>query len=253
MCTVILLRRPGHAWPLLVAANRDERLDRAWDTPGPYWPEHPGVIAGRDRTAGGTWMALDRHDTFAAILNRPGSLGPEAGKRSRGDLPLLALNHGSARAGMEAILALPAAQWRPFNMVIADAAAAWFLRWTGNGHTEAIELPPGLSMVTALDPNDMTSPRTRRHLPRFQAAPIPVPEEGDWSAWSALLDDSTPTPESGAAATLRVPPTAGFGTVCQSLLALPQPAAAPQRSRKWLFRAALPPGQPYQRIEEPAA
>ncbi len=31
MCTVVLLRRPEHEWPLLVAANRDERVSRAWD------------------------------------------------------------------------------------------------------------------------------------------------------------------------------------------------------------------------------
>ena len=43
MCTVILLHRPGHAWPVLVAANRDEMLDRAWDPPGPWWPDLPGV------------------------------------------------------------------------------------------------------------------------------------------------------------------------------------------------------------------
>jgi uncharacterized protein with NRDE domain len=57
VCTVILLRRPGHDWPLLLAANRDERLDRAWDAPAAHWPDRPGVVGGRDRT-GGTWMAM---------------------------------------------------------------------------------------------------------------------------------------------------------------------------------------------------
>ena len=51
MCTVILLRRPAGAWPLLLAANRDERLDRAWDPPQAWWPDRPGVIGGRDRSA----------------------------------------------------------------------------------------------------------------------------------------------------------------------------------------------------------
>ena len=51
MCTVVLLLRPGHAVPVLLAANRDERLDRDWDPPGPWWPDRPGVIAGRDRAA----------------------------------------------------------------------------------------------------------------------------------------------------------------------------------------------------------
>ena len=54
MCTVVLLTRPGHPWPLVLAANRDEMLERAWDPPAEYWPDQPGVIAGRDRTGGGT-------------------------------------------------------------------------------------------------------------------------------------------------------------------------------------------------------
>ena len=44
MCTVVLLHRPGHAWPLLLAAIRDERIDRAWDPPAAHWPDRPGVV-----------------------------------------------------------------------------------------------------------------------------------------------------------------------------------------------------------------
>ena len=29
MCTVVILRRPGEAWPVVIGANRDERLDPA--------------------------------------------------------------------------------------------------------------------------------------------------------------------------------------------------------------------------------
>src|SRR4051794_29606828 len=110
MCTVILLRRPGHAWPALIAANRDERLDRPADPPGPWWPDRPGVVGGRDRMGGGTWMAVNRAGVVATVLNRPGSLGPAPGKRSRGVLPLLALEAASAAAAAQAIAALPAGE-----------------------------------------------------------------------------------------------------------------------------------------------
>ena len=60
MCTVVLLIRPGHAWPLVLAANRDEMLDRPWEPPAAYWPEQPDVMAGRDRLGGGTWMGVNR-------------------------------------------------------------------------------------------------------------------------------------------------------------------------------------------------
>ena len=233
MCTVILLRRPGHAWPLLLAANRDERLDRAWDAPGAHWADRPGLVAGRDRSGSGTWMGL-RGGVVAAVLNRPGSLGPAPGKRSRGELPLLALEPGTARDAAARIAGLDAGAWRPFNMVIADATEAVFLRGLGAGRPEAVPLPPGVTMVTAHDPNDLESPRTRRHLPRFRAGPPPDPDRGDWAAWEALLADAG-TGDEGRGAALNVPPADGFGTVCASLLALGAAGA-----RRWRFSPAPP-------------
>ncbi len=127
-------------------------------------------------------MALGPHGVRAAVLNRPGSLGPAPGKRSRGELPLMAAEAAGAAEAAERIAALPAAEWRPFNLVIADAGRAFFLRGLGRGRAEAVDLPEGLSMVTAHDPNDPTSPRTMRHLPRFAASGAPAdPGGGDWS------------------------------------------------------------------------
>lgn len=244
MCTVILLRRPGHSWPLLLAANRDERLDRAWDAPAAWWHDRPGLIGGRDCTAGGTWMALGPSGVVAAVLNRPGSLGPAAGKRSRGELPLMAAGAPSAVAAAGGIAALPAAEWRPFNLVVADSRSAYFIRGLGGAHPEVATLPEGISMITAHDPNDLTSPRTRRHLPRFRAAAPPDPDTGDWTAWSALLADDTYTPETGPAETLNIPPLNGFGTVSASLIAL-----GADGRRRWLFC----PGRPSEAAFRPIA
>jgi Transport and Golgi organisation 2 len=236
MCTVILLHRPGHAWPVLIAANRDEQLARRADPPGAWWPEHPGLVGGRDRVAGGTWMALNPAGVVASVLNRPGSLGPAAGKRSRGVLPLLALERAaSAEAALDAVLGLDAGAWRPFNMVLADRDGGWFVKGLGEGRPRPTRLAPGLSMVTAHDPNDLVSPRTARHLPRFEAAPVPEPEEEDWLAWENLLADGGH--ERGLAETLCVPPLGGFGTVSASLLGLPAEGPA-----VWRF-ADGPPGK----------
>lgn len=234
MCTVIILHRPGHAWPILVAANRDERLDRAWDLPAEFWP---GCIGGRDATAGGTWMAMSHQGVVAAVLNRPGSLGPDPDKRSRGELPILALKQATAAEAVARMAALDSALWRPFNMVIADSAGAWFLIGSGEGRPVASALPAGVSMVTAHPPNDMTSARTARHLPRFVAAEAPQPP--DWGAWPALLADS----EGGSAAALNVPPLGGFGTVCSSLVAL---GASGERS--WRFAPGPPDRTEFERL-----
>lgn len=216
MCTVITLQRPGHAWPLLLAANRDERIDRAWDPPAEYWPEHPGIVAGRDRLGGGTWMGINADGVVATVLNRPGSLGPADGKRSRGELPLMALTHSTSDAAAAAITQLQGIDYRTFNMVIADRSAVWFVRNLGTGHPTAEKLAPGLHMMTSHDPDDLSSPRVARHLPRFLTATPPKPP--DWSPWVELLGDSAGPPD----AALSVPPSSGFATVSASLLGIPQ-------------------------------
>ena len=229
MCTVVVLIRPGHPWPLMFAANRDERLDRAWDPPGEYWPDHPGVLAGRDRSGGGTWMGVNRHGVVAAVLNRQGSLGPAPGKHSRGELPLRALAEPTAPAAAEALSRLDAAFWRSFNLVLADRGGAIFLRGLGAGRMEWQKLAPGCHMVTAHDVDDPQSPRVARHLHRFAAASAASP--ADWAAWRAILADRSGDP----AEQINVQPRGGFGTVSSSLLALPSTGPA-----QWLFAAGPP-------------
>lgn len=238
MCTVVILSRPGYACPLYLAANRDEMLARAWDPPAAHWPEQPDVVAGRDRSGGGTWLGLNRVGVIAAVLNRPGSLGPAAGKRSRGELPLLALRHGSAAAAAQAIAGLDAAAWRSFNIVLADRHGAVFVRGLGRGQPQAEALPPGLHMVTSHDPNNLGSPRVSRHLARLRAAP--PPDTDDWAAWRAILADRAGV----AGEQLNVVPRGGFGTVCSSLVALRSDGAA-----RWLFAA----GPPHEAAFQPVA
>jgi uncharacterized protein with NRDE domain len=222
MCSILLRLGDTGAF---IAANRDEMLRRPWSPPAAHWPDHPGVIAGRDETAGGTWMGLNGHGVMAAVLNRHGTLGPAAGKRSRGELPLLALSEPTAAAAAAKIAALDAGLYRGFNLVTADAGAGFMVRGLGAGAPDVTQLPPGVTMITAGEPNDTAEPRIARHLPKFQAAV--------WRDWGALLGDNAPP----IASALNIPPQNGFGTVCAALLALPK-GGAPD----WLFA----PGPPHE-------
>jgi hypothetical protein len=228
MCTVVALVRPGHAWPVMLAANRDEQLARAWEPPAAYWRGLP-VVAGRDVTAGGTWMGVNRSGVACCVLNRPGTLGPAPGKRSRGELPLIALAETNLAGATAAITRLPAGEWRSFNLLLASAAGAVFVRGLEQGHPEAHPLPAGLHMVTAHDPNDPDSPRIARHLHRFETAPPPDTDE--WQGWRSILADRGGT----AAEQINVMPRGGFGTVCSSLLGLPA-----EGRPVWLFAAGPP-------------
>ena len=68
MCLIYVAwrRHPHHR--LVVAANRDEHHARP-TAAAHWWKDAPGVLAGRDLEAGGTWMGLTRDGRFAAVTN----------------------------------------------------------------------------------------------------------------------------------------------------------------------------------------
>jgi uncharacterized protein with NRDE domain len=236
MCTLIILSRPGHAWPLILAANRDEMTDRPWHPPARHWSDRTDVVAGLDVEAGGTWLGINDEGLVAGVLNRPGALGPDPAKRSRGELVLEALDHADADRAADALGALDGASYRPFNLVIADNRDAFWLKSTGNDAIEATPVPAGLSMITAHDLNDPQSGRICHFRPRFEAAPAPDPEAGEWAAWQDLLAAREPGADAGLLDAMRIEPTNGFGTLSSSLVAL-----GADGQRVYLF-SKTPPG-----------
>ena len=240
MCTVVILRRPKDAWPVIIGANRDEMLNRPWKPPARHWPDRVEVIAGLDELAGGTWMGLNDAGVTACILNRHGSLGPAPGKRSRGELVLEAIDHSEANDAAGALADLDPAAYRPFNMVIADNHDAWWLAMTGPGKPIRLErIPEGLSMFTAFDRNDTSDARIATHLPRFQAAAAPDPQANAWESWRNLLGS---TDASGEARAMSFRMASGFGTSSSSLLALPsaEMVFSGKKQAIWLFAAGPP-------------
>jgi hypothetical protein len=259
MCTVVILRRPGHPWPLIFAANRDEMLDRPWQAPGRHWPDRPEVVAGLDEGAGGTWLGLNDHGVLAGVLNRVDSLGPEAGKRSRGELVLEALDQADASAAATYLSRLDPAAYRSFNLVIADNRNAFWLRNLGTdgeagrkaAHIEAFELPPGLSMITAHDRNDPASARIRAYLARFEAAEPPDPKAGTWGSWAKLLRSRRRAKGARSEDAMTIVTDYGFGTVSSSLIALPGPPKnlrTPPNRPAWLFAPGRPDKSRYKKV-----
>jgi hypothetical protein len=245
MCTVVILRRPGHAWPLLIAANRDEMGNRRWKPPARHWPDRADVVAGLDELAGGTWMGLNDSGVTACILNRYGSLGPAPGKRSRGELVLDALDHADAKDAAHYLKDIDPAAYRPFNMLIADNRDAWWLAMKTDTSPITLEpIPDGLSMFTAHDRNDLSDPRIAAYLPRFENAAVPDPSAGDWQSWKALLGaKETAGPDAKETTAMSFKMASGFGTSSSSLLAVPSPEAAHSAAKIqpiWLFAPGPP-------------
>lgn len=176
MCTVVVSFEPEAQAPLLVLAVRDEVLARPWEPPAEHWPRHPGLLGGLDLVAGGTWLAVDPAARRAAfVLNGRGRLAPEHGRRSRGDLPLL------AAAG----LPVPAdvAAFDPFYLVTAELSGAVMVSWDGETRAETA-LPTGITVIvnSGVDPAE---PRAAHLLAALGAADRPDPATG-WGAWLDL-------------------------------------------------------------------
>jgi uncharacterized protein with NRDE domain len=228
MCLLVILRRPEHPWPLLFAANRDEKIGRPWRAPGRHWPDRPEVVGGLDLLAGGSWLALNDWGVAAAVLNRSGSLGPAPGRRSRGELVLEALDHADAVAAAAALSDLDPKAYRTFNLIVADNRDAFWLAMRGEG----IEVKPvkeGLSLIGSGDLDDGTTPRLLSASPRFASAPAPDPDRGDWSSWERLLGDPKVPQGQNPGRPIRLPTVEGYGTTSSALIALPALGAAKRR------------------------
>lgn len=254
MCTVTLLRRPEHPWPLILGANRDENRGRPWLPPARHWPERADVVAGLDELAGGTWLGLNDYGVVACVLNRPGTLGPADDKRSRGELPLEALDHAEAGVAAEALADLDPAAYRPFNMLIADVREAfWIAAREGENRIHVEPITAGLNMLTAHDLNDGEgSARIAHYRPQFEAAAPPEPDSEDWDAWVDLLENPEYAPGAGPESAMLIQMEGGFGTSSSSLIALPKPHTQPGNpniSALWRFRGGLPGQAPWENVD----
>lgn len=85
MCLILLALDRHPRYPLVLVANRDEYFSRP-AAPAAFWPDAPDLLAGKDLSAGGTWLGITRQGRLAAVTNvrEPGRNRADA--RSRGEL-----------------------------------------------------------------------------------------------------------------------------------------------------------------------
>jgi Transport and Golgi organisation 2 len=244
MCTVLVLLRPGDAWPLLIGANRDERLDRPFEPPDRHWPDTPGIVAGRDVLGGGSWFGVNDDGVVATIVNGFDRLGPMAGKTSRGDIVLRALREPDAARAVRTVAERDPQHYRGFTLIVADRDAA-FAVMNDERAIRVETLAPGHHMVTPEGCDVPSSARYQAHFEAFRAAPPPAPDAGDWSAWTELLRHAD---EDDPHRAMTVVTDHAFGTVASTLLALPASLAAPP---VLLFANGPPTSTPYQPLAAP--
>lgn len=120
MCLIAFAIGTSPRWPLVIASNRDEFLERP-TLPLAAWHTGLGheIISGRDLRAGGTWLGVTPSGRVAFLTNvREASAQPAP--FSRGQLVMRWLDAGNDVASFAEALERDNGAYGGFNLVVGD-------------------------------------------------------------------------------------------------------------------------------------
>lgn len=127
-------------YPCLIAANRDEFHARPTEA-AHWWLDEPRILAGRDLTAGGTWLGITRTGRFAALTNYRSSGQHREDAPSRGALVASILASTDSTAPWLERLRRIGSDYNGFNVIFCDGTRLGiFESASGAGR----ELEPGI-------------------------------------------------------------------------------------------------------------
>lgn len=247
MCLIAFAINASGRWPLVIAANRDEYLDRPTE-PLRRWQTANGheIISGRDLRAGGTWLGATPGGRVAFLTNvrEPQS---DAAPLSRGSLVTDWLTSGNTAVrfvtDLQSRPGINADSYGGFNLVLGNfIQGEWW--WVSNRSAafgagfsaseacwQARLLEPGIYGLSnaALDTAWPKTMRLKSVLTKSLAQSLSV---GDLQAtlWAALSDGSRagvgqlpstgvpPARERALSSAFVDMPDDGYGTRCTTLL-----------------------------------
>jgi len=164
MCTLAIYFQMTDDYPVVIAANRDEYLERPAAKPTVLC-EHPRIVGGKDLRAGGTWLGVNEYGVVCGLLNRRTD-APNLEARSRGLLCLDTLRRKTAREAADFAAAQSGRDYNPFNLLIASRDAA-FVAYNRIERIEVVQLKPGCHLLTNLDVDDFECPRISASFEKF--------------------------------------------------------------------------------------
>lgn len=236
MCLIALAWRQHADFPLVVVANRDEFFNRP-TAAASWWTEPPGLFAGRDLQAGGTWLGVSRSGRFSALTNFRDPARLRSQVRSRGELVVQALASDATAMQFGQLVCARRTQYNPFNLITFDGE-------------ELVAVEAEAERTTALAPGvyglsnhllDTPWPKVRLARDRLSAALRALP---DSEALVAILRDDRPAadadlPDTGMPAPwermlsscfIRAP---GYGTRCTSVVVMGRDGSCHFIEQRW--------------------
>jgi uncharacterized protein with NRDE domain len=228
MCLLVFAWDPAGEYPLMVAANRDERLERPAHAIDVLSEEGPRILGGRDDLAGGTWLAVNEHGVVAGLTNRPAPGGRDLTKRSRGELPLLLASRPTAQAAVAALLeTVVPGQYNPAWLLVGDRRSLSYVELATDLAPIAVALEPGIHIlenVALATPSPkadrvrgLVAEEARRGTSLWTALRSVLADHGlpPGAATATFGDDRSPRPEATMAACVH---TDDYGTRSAALV-----------------------------------
>ena len=187
MCLVLIAYKVHPAYPLVIAANRDEYYLRP-ASPAGFWEDHPQILGGRDLQHGGTWLAVDRRGRVAAVTNYREPSESKQNLRSRGSLVTdFLFSHDTTQDYLNA-LAARVKEYDGFNLFAGDAESLYFY---GSYRNRPLPMQPGVHGISNGD-LDYPWPKVTRGKQALQALVADSTSLDPESLFTILLDRSMP-------------------------------------------------------------
>jgi len=187
MCLILFAYRVVPGAPLIVAANRDEYFARP-AAPAALWADHPEILAGRDLSAGGTWLGVSTTGRFAALTNFRNPADHRRDAPSRGELVKAFLTGRMSAESYVHGLAREAEAYNGFCLLVGDGDHLFFY---SNRAEVPLKVQPGVHGLAndLLDTPWAKVVKGRAGLERLTGSPFSIDDH------LALLDDMVPADE----------------------------------------------------------
>ena len=173
MCTLVILNDYLDDFPLVVAANRDERYDRKSSPPDVHLVGGTSFIRPWDDEKNGTWMGVSQAGWFVSLTNQDDGKHDDTAL-SRGKVISDCLYAGTHSAAAKVIAGLQPERYNPFNLVFGRAGAMFLCRVCPTCDLEFEPLQPGIIVIS----NDCVGNRYQHKVEHAQAVACRIDPRG---------------------------------------------------------------------------
>jgi uncharacterized protein with NRDE domain len=195
MCLLVFAWKVQPEYDLILAANRDEFLNRPARA-ATFWDEYPELLAGMDIIGGGTWLGVTLDGKFSAITNYRDMTIHKPDAPTRGHLPLDYLKGVKAPMAYIDSIRSDADRFNGFNLILGDKNSIWYY---SNIEDVPRELGPG---IYGLSNHLLNSPWPKVERAKEGLEAIIGSGKPDQETLFGILSDRTPAqdnqlPETG--------------------------------------------------------